>query len=330
MDLFFHLIVAFSVTCLKFLLMPSYLSTDFEVHRNWLAITYNKPLTEWYYENTSQWTLDYPPLFAWFEFGLAQFAPMFDAKMLKISAKQYTSYQAIFFQRLTVIITDFIYVFAAFEWAKIIKTSKKLALLKVKDQLYHPTLVLSFLFLWNPGLLMVDHIHFQYNGLLSGIFLLSIARMVQQKELESAFLFAILLNMKHIYLYVSPVYFIYLLRVFCFDEKVNFKQDKFIKLALVVGGVFAFSWAPFIITGQTTQLLKRLFPFDRGLTHAYWAPNFWALYNGLDKFLAQILGKKEAKSVMTRGLVEKYSHSVLPSVPPFSTTILCLISLTVC
>jgi alpha-1,3-glucosyltransferase len=62
---------------------------------------------------------------------------------------------------------------------------------------------------------------------------------------------------------------------------------KFLALANVVILVFIASLGPFLLMGQIPQLLSRLFPFTRGLNHAYWAPNAWALLTAADRVLLQ-------------------------------------------
>ncbi|XP_063162015.1 probable dolichyl pyrophosphate Glc1Man9GlcNAc2 alpha-1,3-glucosyltransferase isoform X3 [Candoia aspera] len=210
-----------------------------------------------------------------------------------------------------------------------------------KDPLENPLFVLSALLLWNFGLLIVDHIHFQYNGFLFGLLLLSIARLFQKRHLEGAFLFAVLLHFKHIYLYVAPSYGMYLLRSYCFtasnpDGPLRWRSFSFrrlIALGLIVCLVSAVSLGPFLAWGQLPQVFSRLFPFKRGLCHAYWAPNIWAVYNSIDKILS-VLGlkyqfldpAKMPKAAMTGGLVQEFQHSVLPSVTPLATLLCTAIS----
>ncbi|XP_076403583.1 dolichyl pyrophosphate Glc1Man9GlcNAc2 alpha-1,3-glucosyltransferase isoform X3 [Peromyscus maniculatus bairdii] len=299
--------LALGVTLLKCLLIPTYRSTDFEVHRNWLAITHSLPISQWYYEATSEWTLDYPPFFAWFEYALSHVAKYFDQEMLTIHNLNYCSSRTLLFQRFSVIVTDALFIYAVHECCKCIdgkKTSKELT--------EKPKFVLSVLLLWNFGLLIVDHIHFQYNGFLSGLMLLSIAWLFQKRHMEGAFLFAVLLHFKHIYLYVAPAYGIYLLRSYCFtaskpDGAVRWGSFSFVRvisLGLIVFLVSALSLGPFIALNQLPQVFSRLFPFKRGLCHAYWAPNFWALYNALDKALAVI---------DPQGLDDKWFGSAVPA-----------------
>lgn len=75
---------------------------------------------------------------------------------------------------------------------------------------------------------------------------------------------------------------------------------------------------------QIQQVLGRMFPFGRGLCHAYWAPNFWVFYILLDKGLAFVLLKlgfiiQAPTASFTGGLVGDSSpFAVLPTVISFS------------
>lgn len=323
--------VSLAVSCIKLLLIPSYHSTDFEVHRNWLAITFSRPIEQWYYEKTSEWTLDYPPFFAWFEHFLAKVAYYFDRDMLNVENLNYASEATVLFQRLSVIVTDFILVLAVKKFCAYMKTSVWKKSKTSDESLFNnKSLIFSVLVLCNFGLLIVDHIHFQYNGFMFGILIWSMTCMLQDQFIWSALWFAVLLNFKHIYLYIAPAYFIYLLRNYCFKatggslQWSSFSPFRLITLGFVVIYVFALSFGPFIYLKQVPQVLSQLFPFKRGLCHAYWAPNFWALYNFVDKTLT-ILGSRlhlttgTPSAVMTGGLVQEFHHVVLPSVPPVVT-----------
>jgi hypothetical protein len=92
----------------KILLMPSYHSTDFEVHRNWLVITSELRPSQWYFDTTSQWTLDYPPMFAWFERALVPAARLVDPLMLKLGSTNYMSNLSFLFMRCSVCFTGIV------------------------------------------------------------------------------------------------------------------------------------------------------------------------------------------------------------------------------
>ncbi|KAK0944709.1 glycosyl transferase [Friedmanniomyces endolithicus] len=313
---------AVPATALKVLLWPAYRSTDFEVHRNWLAITHSLPVKEWYYEKTSEWTLDYPPFFAYFEWLLSQAAQFADRGMLEVKNLNYDSWQTVHFQRATVIVTELVLVYALYLFVKSSPPGSK-------KQAHAAALSI----LLSPGLLIIDHIHFQYNGFLYGILILSVVLARKPSGLlASGIMFAALLCLKHIYLYLAPAYFIYLLRAYCLGPRSIFtiRFVNCIKLGVSIAVVAGLAFGPFVYYNQIQQVFSRLFPFSRGLCHAYWAPNVWALYSFSDRVLIyaapylKLPVNAEAVNSVTRGLVGDTSFAVLPDISPRTTFVMTL------
>lgn len=179
--------------------------------------------------------------------------------------------------------------------------------------------------LLSPGLLIIDHIHFQYNGCMYGLLILSLVLARQRSTLLlSGLLFAALLCMKHIYLYLAPAYFVFLLRTYCLSPESVFGIQflNCLKLGGGLAAVFGAAFGPFALRGQIPQILSRLFPFSRGLCHAYWAPNVWAMYSFVDRVLivlAPRIGlsvRESALQSVTRGLVGDTAFAVLPDITP--------------
>lgn len=233
-------------------------------------------------QNTSEWTLDYPPFFAWFEYGLSQFAPLFDKNMLNVKDINYISDNTIIFQRLTVIISEFLLFFGCLLFCKKIFNNNS------------KTLIITGFIILNPSILMIDHIHFQYNGFLLGILLLSITFIVSEHDLLGALMFCILICFKHIYAYIVPVYIVYLLQHYCKSDTITKSLFKLIKLGVLCISVALICFIPFLYNNPVdnlNQIISRLFPFKRGLNHTYWAANFWSLYIVFDKVLFILLKK---------------------------------------
>lgn len=94
--------------------------------------------------------------------------------------------------------------------------------------------------------------------------------------------------------------------------------------------VMLLSFLPFVLKQQLPQVISRLFPTSRGLMHAYWAPNFWALYASGDvlarsvfkhrlDWYEKIFGDRSIPaSTLTNGIAEEKAFSVLPNISPIA------------
>jgi len=346
-------------TALKVLLFPAYRSTDFDVHRNWLAVTRQLPLSEWYWNNVdggTVHTLDYPPAFAFFEYLLSnnplvdRFLPEGDRCLqLLPDTDNEPSEACVIYQRTTVVLFDLVFWAGAYFACWAVHYGKP----------SNFSMTSFVLIVANPALLWLDHIHFQYNGMMIGVFLASLGCLLMGNHvavkatpenptpnqplaydlyhLMGAALYATLLNFKHLYLPLAPLYFCYLLEQYCLTHAIPagkprkvFRVEKFVLLGLVTGTFLVLPWVPFVKgssdpVGQVQQIVRRLFPFGRGLVHDYWAGNVWAIYKLLDRIYR--FGVAKLLPIVLPGLAHLLEGTSLPEPTPLVCAMLLFVSI---
>lgn len=238
---------------------------DLEAQRHWMEVTVNLPLGEWYQHTAGNdllyWGLDYPPLTAYVSYIFGKIAQWIVPELVEMTASRgCESLGCIAFMRYSVILCDLLIYIPAAAWTAYKMRSR---------------LVLLLLAL-HPSLLLIDHGHFQYNGVCIGLSLMAVLSICQDYDVAGSVLFSLALNFKQMTLYYSPVFFFVLLSKVLHTGRRQGLVAGMQHLARIGGSViatFVVLWGPFCLfplgdstcASSTFQVLRRLFPFSRGI-----------------------------------------------------------------
>ncbi|KAJ0978145.1 hypothetical protein J5N97_013619 [Dioscorea zingiberensis] len=243
---------------------------DYEAQRHWMEITLHTPASEWYRNTSSNdlayWGLDYPPLSAYqsLAHGLILNSSI-PSSVALLSSRGFESPSSNRMMRWTVISSDLMVFFPAAIWFVLVY-------FRGRNQDDGSAWWLLAMILLNPGLILIDHGHFQYNCISLGLTLGAVAAVVSEKDVIGAILFTLAINHKQMSMYFAPAFFSYLLGK-CLRRR--YPVLEVMKLGFVVLATFALIWWPYLHSLEAVmEVLARLAPFERGIYEDYVA-NFW-------------------------------------------------------
>ncbi|RWS22654.1 dolichyl pyrophosphate Man9GlcNAc2 alpha-1:3-glucosyltransferase-like protein [Leptotrombidium deliense] len=234
---------------------------DYEAQRHWMEITVNLEPKEWYKNSTlndlQYWGLDYPPLTAYHMFVNGKIAEFYDPSWVKLNDSRGThGYYHKLFMRTTVMFSDLLYIGAI-----LLYWSSAERPVKDRDKALFATLSLLY-----PGLILIDHGHFQYNCVSLGLTLFAVIFLESGSLIFGSLAFCLALNYKQMSLYHALPFFAYLLGISLKQQSIKNCLRMLSAISLTVIVTFYVIWLPFTGDSETfMQVVRRLFPFDRGL-----------------------------------------------------------------
>ena len=134
-------------------------------------------MKEWYFEDRTVHTLDYPPMFAYFEYLLSLVLARVDPDIVDIN-KEVFSAATVKVHRISVMVSDLLFVYACYRFMLKTQLSPSDGRLTKSDKIK----IWFFINYCNFGLFMIDNIHFQYNTMLFALLILSLCFMVEVSQ----------------------------------------------------------------------------------------------------------------------------------------------------
>ena len=284
---------------------------DYEAQRHWMEITTQLPISQWYFHDLEYWGLDYPPLTAYHSWLLGKIGEFINPSWFTLHTSRGLDEPALkVFMRATVIVSEYlIYVPAAVIFVR--------RLSKIQGVSAGTASIALTAILMQPGTILIDHVHFQYNTVMLGLVLASMSSVLAGRFMWSCVFFVLALGFKQMALYYAPAVFAYLLGV-CIFPRINI--PRFLGIAVVTIISFAALLLPMFLGAlydshrgvdarpdlfghfaplpifseysfkinykawyypllqQSAQIIHRVFPFARGLFEDKVA-NFWCALN---------------------------------------------------
>ncbi len=165
---------------------------DFEAQRHWMEVTLNLPLGKWYSYDLDHWGIDYPPLTAYVSMICGMIAHwIYPESVALLSSRGEESPQTVALMRGFVILCELLTWFPA---ALIMAWYLDSSVLLFKGHKKRTGLWLFAIVgaaLFQPGSVLIDHAHHQYNCVSLGLALGAVAGIHRDHDLLGAVLFSL-------------------------------------------------------------------------------------------------------------------------------------------
>ncbi|KAB8356392.1 hypothetical protein FH972_023975 [Carpinus fangiana] len=313
---------------------------DFEAQRHWMEITLHLPITQWYFHDLEWWGLDYPPLTAYHSWICGKLGSLINPQWFALHASRGLDDPSLkVFMRATALVSEYLTYIPAMCFFV-----RRFALMQ-RLNAWDAAVALTAILL-QPGLILIDHAHFQYNAVMLGFVVASLSCLVSGKYAWAATFFVGALGFKQMALYYAPAIFAYLLGS-CLAPRIDIARFSGLASATVVSfavlflplalGAF-YDWyqkvplagltppplmqnlplslaSPFYpVVLQLSQSIHRIFPFARGLFEDKVA-NFWCAahtFHKLHHYPTQLLQRVSLGATLASILPPCVTLGLLP------------------